>query len=73
MYVCIHIYMRVYIYIYVFVYLFLVALGLCWCTWAFSSCRDLGLLVVVSLDVDRAQAPGTWASVVAACGLSGLT
>ena len=55
-------------------YLFLVALGLCWCTWAFSSCGDLGLLIVmVPLDVDRAQAPGTWASVVRACGLSGLS
>ena len=43
-------------YIYIFMYLFLVALGLCWCTWAFSSCGDLGLLVVVvPLDVDRAQ------------------
>ena len=25
-----------------FIYLFLAALGLCWCTWAFSSCSEWG-------------------------------
>ena len=30
-----------------FIYLFLAALGLCCCTWAFSSCRERGLLFVV--------------------------
>ena len=28
------------------IYLFLAALGLLCCTWAFSSCRELGLLFV---------------------------
>ena len=29
-----------------FIYLFMAALGLCCCTWAFSSCREQGLLLV---------------------------
>ena len=32
--------------IYLFIYLFLAALGLCCCTWAFSSCSEWGLLFV---------------------------
>ena len=36
------------------IYLFLAVLGLCCCTWAFSSCSDWGLLtVVVSLVVEH--------------------
>ena len=31
---------------YVFMYLFLAVLGLCCCTWAFSSCGEWGLLFV---------------------------
>ena len=30
-----------------FIYLFLAALGLCCCTWAFSSCGEQGLLFLV--------------------------
>ena len=61
-----------------FIYLFLAALGLCCCTWAFSSCGERGLLfvavrrlpfAVVSLCCG-AQAPGVRASVVVAHGLS---
>ena len=33
-------------FIYLFIYLFLAALGLCCCTWAFSSCGERGLLFV---------------------------
>ena len=29
-----------------FIYLFLAVLGLCCCTWAFSSCRERGILFV---------------------------
>ena len=29
-----------------FIYLFIAALGLCCCTWAFSSCGEQGLLFV---------------------------
>ena len=32
--------------IYLFIYLFLAALGLCCCTWAFSSCGEQGLLFI---------------------------
>ena len=28
----------------IFIYLFMAVLGLCCCTWAFSSCREWGLL-----------------------------
>ena len=65
--------------------LFLVALGLCCCMWAFSSYSEQGLLLiavpglhtVVTFFCCRAQALGTWASVVvvhrlncsAACGI----
>ena len=31
----------------VFIFNFLLALGLCCCTWAFSNCREWGLLFVV--------------------------
>ena len=34
-------------FIYLFIYLFLAALGLCCCTWAFSSYVQQGLLFVV--------------------------
>ena len=34
-----------------FIYLFLAALGLCCCTWAFSSCSERGLLLVVVLGL----------------------
>ena len=39
----------IYLFIYVnlFIYLFLAALGLCCCSWAFSSCGERGLLFVV--------------------------
>ena len=33
--------------LYLFIYLFLAALGLRCCTWAFSSCSEGGLLLVV--------------------------
>ena len=32
-----------YLFIYLFIYLFLPVLGLCCCTWAFSSCGEQGL------------------------------
>ena len=35
------------LFIYLFMYLFLAVLGLRCCTWAFSSCGELGLLFVV--------------------------
>ena len=41
-----YIYFLIYFLIYPFIYLFLAALALCCCTWAFSSCSDLGLLFV---------------------------
>ena len=34
------------IFIYLFIYLSSAALGLCCCVWAFSSCRERGLLFV---------------------------
>ena len=34
------------IFVFYFIYLFLAALGLCCCTWAFSSCGRRGLLFV---------------------------
>ena len=54
------------------------ALGLRCCTWAFSSCGEQGLLFTVVLiglliavaSCCRAQALGTWASVIVAHGLS---
>ena len=56
---------------------FLAALGLCCCAQAFSSCSEQGLLFVVAHGLLIAvasrcgeQALGTWASVVAVCGLS---
>ena len=36
---------------YLFIYLFLAALGLCFCTWAFSSCSERGLLLVAVLGL----------------------
>ena len=45
----VHVYYRLlngilfYFFINLFIYLFLSALGLCYCTWAFSSCGELGL------------------------------
>ena len=60
------------------IYLFLAVLGLRCCARAFSSCGERGLLfvavcrllIVVASLVCGAQALGTRASVVAACGLS---
>ena len=59
-----------------FIYLFLAALGLCCCTWAFSSCGERGLLFLVGysslwcagFSCWRAWALGTRASVVVARG-----
>ena len=52
-------------------------LGLRFCTWAFSTCGEQGLLFVAVRGLLIAVAPrcearalGTWASVVAARGLS---
>ena len=69
-------------YINVFIYLFMAVLGLRCCTWAFSSCRELGLLfivvrglliVVASLIVGSRHmgfsSCGMWAPVVVAHGL----
>ena len=61
-----------------FIYLFLAALGLCCCTWAFSSCGERGLLflvvrgllIVVASLCFGARSLGAWASVVVAHGLS---
>ena len=60
-----------------FIYLYLVAVGLCCCTWAFSSCSKWGLLSSCIAQVSHccgfscgAQALGTWTSVIAACRLS---
>ena len=58
-------------------FFFLAALGLCCCTWAFSSCGKRGLLFIVvhglliMVACCRARALGTQASVVAAHGLNG--
>ena len=56
-----------------FMYVFLAALGLCCCTWAFSSCYEWGLLASYRA---RVSVVGVWASVVAhgpscseACGI----
>ena len=56
---------------------FMAVLGLHCCAWAFSSCSEQGLLFVAVgfslrwlLLLPRAQALGTWASVVVADGLS---
>ena len=65
------------LFIYLFIYL-LAALGLRCCAWAFSSCGErgllfvavCGLLIAVASLCCRAQALGTWAAVVVACGLS---
>ena len=67
---------RSYKFIY-FIYLFLAVLGLrCW-AWAFSTCGERGLLSVAMHGLliavasrCGAQALGTRASVVVACGLS---
>ena len=62
--------------VFIFIYLFLAALGLCCCTWAFSSCGKWGLLfVAVSRHCDAfsccgVRALGARASVVVARGLS---
>ena len=61
-----------------FIYLFLAAMGLHCYIEAFSSCRDRGLLSSCGVQASclagfsyyGAWALGTWASVVAACGLS---
>ena len=52
-------------------------LGLCCCTWAFSSCGEQATLCCGTwashcggFSCCGAWAPGTWASVVVACGLS---
>ena len=60
-----------------FIY-FLAVLGLRCCARAFSSCNKWGLLFVVVCRLliavaslcSGAQAPGAWAAVVVACGLS---
>ena len=60
------------------IYLFLAALGLLCCARSFSSCGERGLLftavhgllIVVASLCCGAQAVGTQASVVVACGLS---
>ena len=60
-------------FIYLFIHLFLVVLGLCCCMDVFSSCSErglLGLLTVVTFLVAEHRLSGTWASVVAAHGLS---
>ena len=69
--------MIAYSFLNVFIYLFLTALGLCCCTWAFSSCGEQGLLFIVVLGLLVAVAShcgawalGTQASVVVARGLS---
>ena len=58
-------------------YLLLTALSLCCCAWAFCSCGEPGLLFVVVQGVSHrggfssgAQALGTQAPVVVACGFS---
>ena len=56
-----------------FIFLFLAVLGLCCCTWAFSSCGERGLLFVAVcglLIAEHSRALGARASVVAARGLS---
>ena len=45
------------------------ALGLCCCTWAFSSCGEQGLLFIAVASCCGAQALGTGASVAVARGL----
>ena len=66
-------------YFFSLIYLFLAVLGLrCCCSRAFSNCGKRGLLFVfvvvpgllVAVTCCGARAPGTWASVVAARGLS---
>ena len=56
----------------VLIYLFLVALDFCCCTWAFFGCSEQGLpfTAVHGLLLCEAQALGTRASAVVACGLS---
>ena len=60
-----------------FIDLLLAALGLRCCAWAFPSCGEQRSLFVAVRGLPiavasrcGAQAPGTWASVVVACGLS---
>ena len=59
--------------------MYLALLGLCHCSWAFSSCRELGLLAVVVVawvshcggtSCCRAQALGAQASAVVIHGFS---
>ena len=46
------IYMYTYAHMYINLFFsFLVVLGICYCTWAFSSCDKLGLLFVVMLGL----------------------
>ena len=67
----------IFIFFYKFIYLFLAALGLRCCTQAFSSCGQVGATLCCGVRASHcsgfscctARAPGTWASVVVACGL----
>ena len=74
---------RDYSFLVFFLFFFLAALGLCCCTWAFSSCGERELLIVAvhrlliagashrgGFSCCRARALGARASVVAAHGLS---
>ena len=63
--------------LFIYLFNFLATLGLCCCVRAFSSCFEQGLLFVavrrLLIEVASrcgAQALGTWAPVVVACGLS---
>ena len=59
-------------------FIFTAVLGLCSCAWAFSSCGKQRLLSSCCVEAShfcgfsccRAQALGTWGSVVTVCGLS---
>ena len=80
-----HIYFNKYIFqnlfsnFYLFIYLFLAMLGLCCCkgfplvvvSGRYSLVAVRGLLIVVASLVEEYGLCGMWASVVAACGLSG--
>ena len=49
--------------------MFLAEMGLCCCTWAFSSCSAWTLIVVAFLVAEHVLL-GTWASVVVVYGLN---
>ena len=53
-----------------FIYLFLAALGLCCCTWAFSSCGERGLLFVAVRRLLIEVASLVVGHRLQACGLS---